>query len=1682
MTPQALLARIVLLFLALQGLALSAAAQSVSILKDIQATSLPLWGPSYLGSTNGVVIFAMESVAGTEPWRTDGTPEGTRMLRDIAPGPATSNPTGSGATMGGRVFFLAGAAPAVRTLWATDGSEQGTYQVSSTDFFAEARTCASDTWVAVLSTTRLGPLLWATDGTAAGTRSVVSLGTSYSTGVWECKALGSKILFVTGGSGGTHLWVSDGTAAGTFVIAAGAGKLILMGDHMYFLTRDSLGNRTLWGSDGTTLGTLPIRSWPAFPNPDYPPMELATTGDVLVFSAPSGAGAELWISDGTAGGTTQIKDIWPGAPSSSPHGLASAQGRVFFLAGDPTIGVEPWVTDGTAAGTRSFGDLNPKDYYLPSDMLPVAVGEDAYFPTGRTEQGKPTTLFRLEGTTGRTTQTTSFVYQRSSTATYPKIFPEGVDGAALVVGDTVGADIGLWRTDMTPSGTWKLTPAKGDGGSSPTAWVSSGGLTYFLTGVGGALWSTDGTPDGTHEVMRALSPDLPLLPGVDIGGSLLFLRKTSQYDRELWRANAGHAELVSLIPRVGFEHPDELYRSVGLAYFFVGRWLWRSDGTAGGTFAIRDLGSSYQPTAGVGSVGATFYFSSNAVNGSELWRSDGSSAGTYLVADIAPGTASSDPRSLTEHAGKLFFVADDGVNGPELWTSDGTAAGTRMVRVVVPSGVSTGPAQLTSVGSSLFFVADDGVSGTELWRTDGTDAGTTRVADIKAGSASSSPGSLTNVSGRLFFAADDGISGRELWTSNGTTAGTSLVEDIFPGLTGSDPSDLAGVSGFLVFTARGGTASGQELWLSNGTAAGSYMLQDLNPGPPSAFYASSNSNSRAIFGVGSLAFFSPDVPALRYEPWVIRFDQPAVNKLQVSGLSFRSAEFTATVGPGAPATTVGFVVARTDFWPTRASPGVRVYIGALSGQTLSGTGLDLMPGRSYVVRAFAAGWFGESYSAPVLFETPSAVWIDDTAVVEGSGDSPVMSFRVNLARASAEPTSVAALIEGGTAVDGQDFVGGTQVVVIPPGATSARLDVAILADALPEDNETLTVRITGVTPSTGWMPDPATGAIVDDDGGNQPPQISIFDARGPEGVATGTLNFEASLSRAVAFPVSFKAATLPGTALAPGDFTMIGATHVFVPGETRLRVAVPIRGDTVAEPNETLSLVISDPTAATLGRSVAQGVILNDDGPTLSVTNARVVEGSGGGLTNMVFTIVTSQTSPTPITVSYATADMDAEAPSDYAAKAGTAVLLPSAASVAVAVPVVRDGVPEPDESFGLWLTGAVGATIFQDLGVGTILADDGLLVSVSDQTASEGDSGTRPVSFRVTLNQPSASTVSVDWATADGTAVAPFDYGSASGTVTFNSGETSKTITVQIVGDSLEEPYETFFVNLSNPTGGASIGDGQGQGTITNTDGTTDRSRLMFHNFVTNRLYRWHMKNGNTLDTYNWVTPWATDPGWTVGAVADFDQDGQLDYLWHNVNAGDGRLLLWYIDGDNLKGYQFLPYTMLPPWRVATTFDGNGDGAVDIVYYNSTTGVVQVKTHDNAVLLSTYNLNTTLPGNLTRRVVAAVDANGDGDDELALYNSATGQIQAWDVSGSTVTGTITYPTSQSTAQAFTLVSTKTDFNDDGRPDLLWHNPTPTGVFSVWFMTGTTRDAVGQFLPFTATDPVWRVVGSANVW
>jgi len=116
--------------------------------------------------------------------------------------------------------------------------------------------------------------------------------------------------------------------------------------------------------------------------------------------------------------------------------------------------------------------------------------------------------------------------------------------------------------------------------------------------------------------------------------------------------------------------------------------------------------------------------------------------------------------------------------------------------------------------------------------------------------------------------------------------------------------------------------------------------------------------------------------------------------------------------------------------------------------------------------------------------------------------------------------------------------------------------------------------------------------------------------------------------------------------------------------------------------------------------------------------------------------------------------------------------------------------------------------------------------ISIDDVQLAEGNAGTTSFVFTVTRGGDTSAAVSVNYATADATATAPADYTATSGTLTFLADETTKTVTVSVNGDTLDEGNETFSVNLSAATGGATISDAQGVGTIQNDGKRADQKR----------------------------------------------------------------------------------------------------------------------------------------------------------------------------------------------------------------------------------------------------------------
>ena len=208
-----------------------------------------------------------------------------------------------------------------------------------------------------------------------------------------------------------------------------------------------------------------------------------------------------------------------------------------------------------------------------------------------------------------------------------------------------------------------------------------------------------------------------------------------------------------------------------------------------------------------------------------------------------------------------------------------------------------------------------------------------------------------------------------------------------------------------------------------------------------------------------------------------------------------------------------------------------------------------------------------------------------------------------------------------------------------------------------------------------------------------------------------------------------------------------------------------------------------------------------------------VTEGNAG-TANATFTVTLSAAYGQPVTVNYSTANGTATAGSDFQTASGTLTFAPGETSKTITVAVLGDQMYEPNETFAVNLSGATNATIGDGNGIGTIVNDDTYVtpsISIGDVSKAEGRNGSTLFTFTVTLSVPSATAVTVNYSTANGTATAVEDYTAASGTLTFAPGETTKTITIKVKGDRKREADETFFVNLFGVSSNALILDAAG-------------------------------------------------------------------------------------------------------------------------------------------------------------------------------------------------------------------------------------------------------------------------------
>lgn len=706
----------------------------------------------------------------------------------------------------------------------------------------------------------------------------------------------------------------------------GAAELVSVGSRLFFAGPGGGAGHELWTSDGTSAGTRMVRDL----HPglfDSLPQELTGLGEFVYFRAQApGHGEQVWRSDGTAEGTIRLTGILPELGGAEPRSLTPLDGTLHFLARSGGEGMALWRTDGTLEGTRRVGNEQP--VIGPMAAVPlITLGHALFFPGWTPELG--TELWRRDLRTGEATLVAELA--AGSTGSNPRalgsvgdsiVFEARSDlggaelwitdgigaaplkqvgsiheraslGEARVVGELLFFEVwapatvrGLWRTDGTEAGTFKLASPDGRTRRPAAHLTSIGDTVYFAMpradGHSHELWRSDGSLAGTWAVAAPVVNGAPAAIVALVAGEegLRFTARGPGWTVELWTSDGTPPGTIRVAP-LPFLSLAGMGRGGGSTYLLggdeeeTGLQLLRADAHVQVPVLVRRLqvGASSDPNE-LTDVDGTLYFKARTpTEYSALVRSDAAEAGTVVLEDGPWAGLRGSPTWLTSTDGMLFFVRDG-----RLFSTDGTPEGSRALghlghetstvsalgmvalesRVLIYSnshadggslqrsdrtGLETAPLRrfagdfrspmLTKMGAVAFFVASDQKTGRALWKSDGTAEGTMMVKDLTAVGASSVSG-LTALTRALYFVVQAGET-RELWTSDGTTEGTVRLDGLpMPQGTRITEASLTGVGDRLYFltTSPGGNGSAMSsaLWTSDGTSGGTRPLLELPNG------------------------------------------------------------------------------------------------------------------------------------------------------------------------------------------------------------------------------------------------------------------------------------------------------------------------------------------------------------------------------------------------------------------------------------------------------------------------------------------------------------------------------------------------------------------------------------------------------------------------------------------------------------------------------------------------------------------------------------------------------------------------------------------------------------------------------------------------------------------------------------
>ncbi len=445
----------------------------------------------------------------------------------------------------------------------------------------------------------------------------------------------------------------------------------------------------------------------------------------------------------------------------------------------------------------------------------------------------------------------------------------------------------------------------------------------------------------------------------------------------------------------------------------------------------------------------------------------------------------------------------------------------------------------------------------------------------------------------------------------------------------------------------------------------------------------------------------------------------------------------------------------------------------------------------------------------------------DDAAPQASVSSPTVNEAAGTANfvvtipESGLPASYDYAIADGTATSPADYTKGTgTAVTFQPGETSKNLTVTIADDAIDEYDETLKATVTGRDSDSAVDEATKTGTMTVTD--NDVPTFTIA-ATGPtEEGNSGTTPVGFTITRSIASTrtLQLKLSTADGTATAPTDYVAQSNTVVTIaPGEGSKPVTVNAVGDAVDEPDETFTVALNagGDTSITVNTTPVTGTIVDDDVPNFTIAQTSTPVEGNGGTTPIAFTVHRSIASTRTLSVLFSTGNGTATTPADYQPRINFLVTFaPGDTDKVVTVDAVGDVLDEDDETFTLTLSrGADTSITVAGPATGTIKDDDAAPVStISINPSHVAESGTATLS--VALSAASGRTVKVGYTLGGGSATDGSDYEGSGGTVTFAAGgPTTKTITVPIVEDTVDEFDETFDATPTAPDATSTAGPG---------------------------------------------------------------------------------------------------------------------------------------------------------------------------------------------------------------------------------------------------------------------------------